>query len=91
MIHTQTRYIYIASKKGDLETKMVDDWVAVDIDEQRRVVGVEILDASERLDVEELKTLEFVEHGPPVSADEIRAELAPVHERKTKYEHVQSK
>lgn len=57
-------YIYICSKKGDLETKAVDDGLMVDIDHEDRVVGVEILNASSRLDVESLKTFEFIEHGP---------------------------
>ena len=58
-------YIYIASSKGGIETAVVDNALMVDTDHTGRVVGVEILSASERLDVEQLKTFEFVEHGPP--------------------------
>ena len=58
-------YIYLTSKTGDLNTMIVDNSLMVDVDANDRVVGVEILSASERLDVEQLKTFEFVEHGPP--------------------------
>ena len=59
-------YIDIARGKGTLETKMLDDWVAVDIGADCSVIGFEILDASSRLDVEKLKTLEFEILGPPI-------------------------
>ena len=52
-------YIQITSSKGGVETTVVDDHVAVDIDCERRVVGVEILDVSSRLDLADLKTLDF--------------------------------
>ena len=52
-------YIQIKSSKGGVETTVVDDHVAVDIDSERRVVGVEILDASLRLDLEDLKSFHF--------------------------------
>ena len=68
-------YIDIARGKGSVETKLVDDWIAVDIGADRAVVGFEILDASSRLDVEKLKTLQFELLGPPVSAEELRAEI----------------
>ncbi|MXY20606.1 MAG: DUF2283 domain-containing protein [Dehalococcoidia bacterium] len=84
-------YIDIARGKGTLETKMLDDWVAVDIGTDRSVIGFEILDASSRLDVEKLKTLEFELLGPPISSEELRAEeLAAIRENEAEYEHAQS-
>ena len=56
-------YIQITSSKGGVETTLVDDHVAVDIDSERRVVGVEILDASSRLDPEDLKSFDFEVYG----------------------------
>ena len=88
--HTDAVYIDIARGKGAVETKLVDDWVAVDIGANRSVVGIEILDASSRLDVEELKALEFELLGPPVSSEELRAELATIREKKAEYEHAHS-
>ncbi len=85
--HADAVYIDIARGKGAVETNLVDDWVAVDIGVNRSVIGFEILDASSRLDVEKLKTLEFVELGPPTSAEELRAELAAVREKEAEYEH----
>ena len=80
-------YIDIARGKGSVETKMLDDWVAVDIGADRAVIGFEILDASSRLDVEKLKTLEFELLGPPISSEELRAaELAAVREKEAEYE-----
>ncbi len=84
-------YIDIARSKGSVETKLVDDWVAVDIGANRVVVGIEILDASSRLNLEELKTLEFVEHGTPPSLAKLRAaELAAVREKESEYETAQT-
>ena len=84
-------YIDIARGRGTLETKMLDDWVAVDIGRDRTIIGFEILDASSRLDVEKLKTLEFELLGPPVSSEELRAaELAEVREKEAEYEAAQT-
>ena len=83
-------YIDIARGKGSVETKLVDDWIAVDLGADRAVVGFEILDASSRLDVEKLKTLQFELLGPPVSAEELRAEIGAVREKKAEYGHAQS-
>ncbi len=84
-------YIDIARGKGTVETKMLDDWVAVDIGADRAVIGFEILDASSRLDVEKLKTLEFELLGPPTPAEELRAEeLAAIREKEVEYGHAHS-
>ena len=58
-------YIQITSSRGGVEATLVDDHVAVDIDSERRVVGVEILDASSRLDLEDLKSFDFEVLGEP--------------------------
>ncbi|MCY4652905.1 MAG: DUF2283 domain-containing protein, partial [Dehalococcoidia bacterium] len=80
-------YIYLTTKKHELTTHVIEEEeIMVDIGENRVVVGIEILDASSRLNLEELKTLEFFEHGPPVSSEELRAELAAVREREAEYE-----
>ncbi len=80
-------YIDIARGKGTVETKLVDNWVAVDIGTDQAVIGFEILDASSRLDVEKLKTLEFELLGPPTCAEELRTEAAGVREETAEYEH----
>ena len=87
-------YIYLTAKKHELYTHVIEDediMVDVGTGNNRAVVGIEILDASSRLDLEELKTLEFVEHGPPISSEELRAEeLAAIRENEAEYEHAQS-
>ena len=63
-------YIYLTTKKHELYTHVIEDediMVDVGTGNHPAVVGIEILDASSRLDLEELKTLEFIEHGPPIS------------------------
>lgn len=85
-------YIYLTTKKHELTTHVIEEEeIMVDTGKDRAVVGIEILDASSRLNLEELKTLEFVEHGPPTSAEELRAaELTAVREREAEYEAVKS-
>lgn len=85
-------YIYLTTKKHELTTHVIEEEeIMVDIGSNRVVYGIEILDASSRLNVEELKTLEFVEHGPPVSSEELRAaELAAVREKEAEYEAAQT-
>ena len=82
-------YIDIARGKGTVETKLADNWVAVDIGADQAVIGFEILDASSRLDVEKLKTLEFEELGSPTPYIP-RAEATAVHDSKSEYESRQS-
>ena len=85
-------YIYLTTEKHELTTHVIEEEeIMVDIGSNRAVYGIEILDASSRLNVEELKTLEFVEHGPPVSSEELRAaELAEVSEKEAEYEAAQT-
>jgi hypothetical protein len=68
-----------------LTTLVTDEEVMVDIGADRAVVGVEILSASSRLDLEELKRVEFEELGPPTRYTP-HAEAAAVREKKTDYE-----
>ena len=82
-------YIYLTTEKHELATHVIEEeeiMVDVSTNRHRTVVGVEILDASSRLDIEELKTVEFVEHGRPVSSEELRVELAAVREKEAEYE-----
>ena len=81
-------YIYFASKTGNLNTMIVDNSLMVDIDANDRVFGVEILDASSRLDLEELKTLEFMECGPPTPY-EPSAERVTIHEQRSHHNKLQ--
>ena len=83
-------YIYIASKTGDINTKIVDDSLMVDIDANDRVFGVEILNASSRLDVKELKTFEFVEYGPPTTYEPSDGRVA-IHEQDSRYNNSQDR
>ena len=78
-------YIHIASSRGGIETTLVDDHVAVDIDSERRVVGVEILDASSRLDLEDLKALDFEVHGES-TARHLHLDATTIREQGSDYE-----
>ena len=75
-------YIQITSSRGGVETTLVDGHVAVDIDCERRVVGVEILDASSRLDLEDLKSFDFEVYGEPTAQQRQRDDAA-VREKST--------
>lgn len=78
-------YIQITSSRGGVETTLVDDHVAVDIDCERRVVGVEILDASSRLDLDDLKSFDFEMYGDSAEHN-LHADVAAVRERDADYE-----
>ena len=78
-------YIQIASSRSGVETILVDDHVAVDIDSERRVVGVEILDASSRLDLEDLKSFDFKVYGEQ-SVDDRHRDAATVRDRRADYD-----
>ncbi len=82
-------YIRLTADKHELSTHVVDDWVAVDIGSDRKVVGFEILEASTRLDLEYLKTINFVEYGEPVIYDP-DAGLLSVRETSVNYESDQN-
>ena len=77
-------YIQITSSRGGVETTLVDDHVAVDIDSERRVVGVEILDASSRLDLEDLKSFDFEVHGESIA--HLQPDATAVREESADYE-----
>lgn len=78
-------YIRITPGKGGVETTLVDDHVAVDIGSERRVVGVEILDASSRLDLEDLKSFDFEVYGES-SGRHLQADTTAVREDGAGYE-----
>ena len=78
-------YIQITSSRGGVETTLVDGHVAVDIDCERRVVGVEILDASSRLDLEDLKSFDFEVYGEP-SAYDRHPDIAAVRDQHAEYD-----
>ena len=83
--------IYLTTEKHELTTHVIEEEkIMVDVGNNRVVVGIEILDASSRLDLEELKTLEFIEHGPPTLAKELRSELSVIREKEAEYEHSHS-
>ena len=77
--------IQITSSRGGVETTLVDDHVAVDIDSERRVVGVEILDASSRLDLEDLESFDFEVYGEQSVYDRHR-DAATVRDRRADYD-----
>ncbi len=84
-------YIRLTTEKRELHTHLLDDpWVAVDIDSNRQVVGFEILAASARIDLEQLKTLDFIEFGEPLLNDSV-TETAAIREQKLNYTSAQSK
>ena len=78
-------YIQITSSRGGVETTLVDDHVAVDIDSERRVVGVEILDASSRLNLDDLKSLDFEVFEEPTSHN-LQRDASAVREEDAGYE-----
>ena len=55
-------YIRLTPERQQVETHMLADWVAVDIGAKGKIVGFEILDASNCLELEQLKNLDFKEY-----------------------------
>ncbi len=78
-------YIQITSSRGGVETTLVDDHVAVDIDSERRVVGVEVLDASSRLDLDDLRTFDLEMSGES-TANRLQPDATAVREEGSDYE-----
>ncbi len=52
-------YIRLMPDHHQVTTKVIDDDIALDFDEEERLFGIEILDASRRLDLARLFPLEF--------------------------------
>ena len=51
-------YIYLVEKRNHLESVLVEEvdfWLVVDLDPDHRLEGIEVLDASERLDLKHLR------------------------------------
>ena len=55
-------YIRIVSGHHQVTTKVVDDDIALDFDEAERLAGIEILDASKRLDLQSLFPIEAIRY-----------------------------
>ena len=51
---TDCLYIRLDDRKQDLENRRVDEDIVLDIGAGGRIVGIEILDASERIDLSKL-------------------------------------
>ena len=47
-------YIYLTEKISEAETHEVEEDIALDFDADERLVGIEVLDASKRLDLKHL-------------------------------------
>lgn len=56
-------YIYLADASKELETREVDHDINLDFDAANRLVGIEVLDASKRLDLAYLRSIAG-EFGP---------------------------
>ena len=50
-------YIYLTDKFNEPETRQVDQDINLDVDVANRLIGIEVLDASKRLDLEYLAPL----------------------------------
>ncbi len=66
--HADAAYIYLAHVATGLETRCVDDDIYADFDADDRLVGIEVLDASRRLDLEVLRPI-IEELGLPKVVD----------------------
>ena len=66
--HADAAYIYLADVATGLETRCVDDDIYADFDADNRLVGIEVLDASRRLDLEVLRPI-IEELGLPKVVD----------------------
>ena len=66
--HAGAAYIYLTDKTSESQTRCLDDDIYIDFDAQDRMVGIEVLDASRRLDLKCLR-LVIEELGPPKVVD----------------------
>ena len=69
-------YIYLAKKVAQPETRQVDEDIALDFDASGKLVGIEVLDASQRLDLKSLLPLKQSGHSRasvPVTASTRKA------------------
>ncbi|MDD2717696.1 MAG: DUF2283 domain-containing protein [Candidatus Wallbacteria bacterium] len=52
-------YIRFDAKKSELVNKRVNEDIVVDIDEDEKIVGIEILNASERINLKNLLPVKY--------------------------------
>ena len=60
---TDLVYLRLDNKKQDVINKRVSEDVVLDIGEGDRIVGIEIIDASRHLNLEELLPVEYGSHS----------------------------
>ena len=68
-------YIYLTDTVTEPETVRVDDDINLDFDAGGRLVGIEVLAASERLDLSHLESLVETFQSRPVSWNRLKKEL----------------
>ena len=75
-LEVDAAYIYLTERVMDPETVQIDDDINLDLDANDRLVGIEILADSERIDLDYLMPL--VEKSPrrPVSWHRLKGELS---------------
>ncbi|MBM3748157.1 MAG: DUF2283 domain-containing protein [Acidobacteria bacterium] len=56
---TDLLYICLDPTKGELRNREIGEDIVVDLDADDRIVGIEILDASKRLDITSLLNLDY--------------------------------
>ena len=72
--HTDVATIYFVRDRPRVESHLVDDDIVVDLAEDGRLVAVEIIGASERLDLKQLQELSYeVDDRPPVRLEDLPA------------------
>ena len=74
-LEVDAAYIYLTDRVREPETIEIDDDINLDFDANRRLVGIEILAASERLDLEHLMPLVETSPRRPISWHRLKVEL----------------
>ena len=74
-VEVDAAYIYLSATVKDPETVQIDDDINLDFDANNRLVGIEVLSASERLDLSYLEPLVETFQSRPVSWHRLKNEL----------------
>lgn len=74
-VEVDAAYIYLSAKVKDPETVRVDDDINLDFDAENRLVGIEVLSASERLDLSHLEPMVETFQSRPISWHRLKVEL----------------
>ena len=74
-VEVDAAYIYLSATVKDPETVQIDDDINLDFDANHRLVGIEVLAASERLDLEHLMPWVETFQSRPVSWHRLKNEL----------------